>query len=55
MKLADHLEELQMMSARNVELKETERRMSERLDQARAAYLRLLRAGEAFKGKESLS
>ena len=55
MKLTDHLEELEMMSARNVELKETERRMSERLDQARAAYLRLVRAGEALKGKESLN
>ena len=55
MKLTDHLEELEMMSAKNVELKETERMMSERLDQARAAYLRLVRAGEALKGKESLS
>ena len=49
MKLADHLEELEIMAARNVELKETERRMSERLDLARAAYLRLVREGEAVK------
>jgi len=44
-KLADHLDELESLGTRNDELKEKERRMSEKLAQAKAVYLRLIKKG----------
>lgn len=44
-KLADHLDELESLGARNDELREKERRMTEKLAQAQAAYLRLIKKG----------
>jgi len=44
-KLADHLDELESLGTRNDELREKERRMTEKLAHAKTVYLRLIKKG----------